>query len=86
MYGFQEAEDTGRDSTLTVVPTKRPYPRATCPQKPAGKPVPDHGFEDESSECRGSGPRLAAIKQSAGALTGFYGPGELASLREDWPA
>jgi hypothetical protein len=29
--------------------------------------------------------RSAAVKETAGALTGVYKPGELARLREDWP-
>jgi hypothetical protein len=30
--------------------------------------------------------RRAAIAETAGALSGVYEPGELARLREDWPA
>lgn len=30
--------------------------------------------------------RSTAIKETAGALTGVYRPGELERLREDWPA
>ena len=30
--------------------------------------------------------RRAAVEQTAGALSGVYGPGELERLREDWPA
>jgi hypothetical protein len=30
--------------------------------------------------------RQAAVEQTAGALTGVYEPGELASLRENWSA
>lgn len=30
--------------------------------------------------------RNAAIKETAGALTGVYQPNELERLREDWPA
>jgi hypothetical protein len=30
--------------------------------------------------------RSAAIKETAGALTGVYPPDELERLREDWPA
>lgn len=29
--------------------------------------------------------RLGAIKETAGALSGVYEPGELERLREDWP-
>jgi len=37
-------------------------------------------IEREASE------RGAAIKETAGALTGVYRPDELERLREDWPA
>jgi len=37
-------------------------------------------IEHEASE------RSAAIRETAGALTGVYRPGELERLREDWPA
>lgn len=30
--------------------------------------------------------RRAAVKETAGALSGVYEPGELERLREDWPA
>ncbi len=30
--------------------------------------------------------RRAAVTETAGALSGVYEPGELARLREDWPA
>lgn len=30
--------------------------------------------------------RGAAVRETAGSLTGIYQPGELARLREDWPA
>ncbi|MGN6372231.1 MAG: hypothetical protein ACTHM1_04480 [Solirubrobacteraceae bacterium] len=30
--------------------------------------------------------RGRAVKETAGSLTGIYQPGELARLREDWPA
>ncbi|MHB1468661.1 MAG: hypothetical protein ACYCU0_05440 [Solirubrobacteraceae bacterium] len=30
--------------------------------------------------------RSAAVTDTAGSLTGVYQPGELARLREDWPA
>lgn len=30
--------------------------------------------------------RGAAVRETAGSLTGIYEPGELARLREDWPA
>ncbi|MGN6372163.1 MAG: hypothetical protein ACTHM1_04125 [Solirubrobacteraceae bacterium] len=30
--------------------------------------------------------RGTAVKETAGSLTGIYRPGELARLREDWPA
>lgn len=30
--------------------------------------------------------RGAAVRDTAGALSGIYRPGELARLREDWPA
>ncbi len=30
--------------------------------------------------------RAAAIRETAGALTGIYRPNELERLREDWPA
>lgn len=30
--------------------------------------------------------RAAAVRETAGSLTGIYQPGELARLREDWPA
>lgn len=30
--------------------------------------------------------RSTAIRETAGALTGVYQPGELERLREDWPA
>ena len=30
--------------------------------------------------------RGAAVKETAGSLTGIYQPGELARLRKDWPA
>jgi hypothetical protein len=29
--------------------------------------------------------RRAAVAETAGMLSGVYGPGELARLREDWP-
>lgn len=37
-------------------------------------------IEHEASE------RSAAIRETAGVLTGIYRPGELERLREDWPA
>lgn len=37
-------------------------------------------IEREASE------RGVAIRETAGALTGVYQPGELERLREDWPA
>jgi hypothetical protein len=37
-------------------------------------------IEHEASE------RSAAIRETAGALTGVYRPNELERLREDWPA
>ena len=30
--------------------------------------------------------RRSAVEETAGALSGVYEPGELARLREDWPA
>ena len=30
--------------------------------------------------------RDVAVRETAGSLTGIYRPGELARLREDWPA
>ncbi len=35
---------------------------------------------------RDAAARRAAVKQTAGALSGVYEPGELERLREDWPA
>jgi hypothetical protein len=35
--------------------------------------------------ARETGERSAAIKETAGALTGVYRPDELERLREDWP-
>jgi hypothetical protein len=35
---------------------------------------------------REAGDRSAAIKETAGTLTGVYKPDELERLREDWPA
>lgn len=37
-------------------------------------------IEREASE------RARAVKETAGALSGVYEPGELERLREDWPA
>lgn len=37
-------------------------------------------IEQEAAE------RLAAVRETAGALSGVYEPGELERLREDWPA
>jgi hypothetical protein len=37
-------------------------------------------IEQEAAE------RRAAVRETAGALSGVYEPGELERLREDWPA
>lgn len=42
------------------------------------------GARSELEKKRSSG--LPAIEQSAGALTGSYGPGYLEQLDDDWPA
>lgn len=42
--------------------------------------VGQESLERESIE------RSAAVRETAGSLTGIYQLGELARLREDWPA
>jgi hypothetical protein len=49
-------------------------------------PRPDAETADRSEPMPSPADRLTAVEQTAGALTGTYGPSYFASLREDWPA
>lgn len=40
----------------------------------------------QESIARDAIERSVAVRETAGSLTGVYQPGELARLREDWPA
>jgi hypothetical protein len=71
-----------------VMPTGSPRRFAATSSSPEGRPADDRRgrAHDRDDPSLAPASRRAAVEATAGALTATYAPGELASLREDWPA
>jgi hypothetical protein len=57
-----------------------------APSDPGERRVRGPGIAKIRENTPTPDPRGAAVKETAGALTGAHGPGYLRGLREDWPA
>jgi hypothetical protein len=68
-----------------VVPAERPHPgRPEAAVRHTRRPEVRTAERPDPTATPAA--RRAAVEQTAGALTGVYGPCELESLRREWPA
>lgn len=91
---------TGSSSVDSRIAHSQRYPDPVATEKPrptavglreAGKQHadsrgPEAGMPDRRDLQKTPPTRRAAVEETAGALTGAYEPGDVAALREDWPA